>query len=306
MTYDLISIGCLSLDTIFEVPILPKVNSECFVKRIYNAHGGGAANVAAYSAFYGGLKAGLASKIGADKEGEELVARMEEYSACVKGVSKVENSTSTRIAVIHNPEGSRIYLVHLGAVEELSVEDLPNEYISDSTLFYIGPCTPRVHKEFVEVGVKHGKLIAFNPGSVYFQEGRKSDFHELLESVDFLFVNEHEAFEYSMEESAEAAGLALQRLGAKFVIITRGDVGCMVFFQGRSESFPVYKVERACPVGAGDAFAAGFLAQFRTTGNLESAAKFGNALASFAITRFVLRQASPNKDPFLEFLHGVG
>ncbi|GAH67754.1 unnamed protein product, partial [marine sediment metagenome] len=250
---------------------MPKANSECFVRRTYNAHGGGAANVAAYSAFYGGLKVGLVSKIGTDREGGELVTRMKEYHVSVKGVSKAEDSISTRIAVIYSSERSRIYLVYLGAVENLSVKDLPAEYVSNSTLFYIAPATPRVHKEYVETGVKHGKLIGFNPGSVYFQEGDKGDFQQLLKFVDLLFVNEPEALEYSNEESIQAAGSALQRLGAKYVIITRGNLGCMVFFKGGSESYPSYKVERASPVGAGDAFAAGFLTEFVRTRNIESA-----------------------------------
>lgn len=306
MRFDLISIGCLSLDTIYEVRVLPRVNSECFVKQTYNAHGGGAANVAAYSSFYGGLKVGLASQIGTDDAGEELITRMREYDVCVDGVGKVENSISTRIAIIHDSEGSRIYLVTLGAVEGLTVKDVPTPYISDSTLFYIGPCTPRVHKEFVEVRVRHRKLIAFNPGSVYFQEGRTSDFQQLLKSVDLLFVNEEEALQYSNEESMEVAGSALHKLGAKSVIITRGDFGCTVFYEGKSESFPGYKVERACPVGAGDAFAAGFLAEFIRSGNFESAAKSGNTFAAFAVTRSAVREAAPSKEQFRRFLQGLG
>lgn len=302
MRFDLISIGCLSLDTIFDVPALPRVNSECFVRRTYNAHGGGVANVAAYSSFFGGLRVGLASKIGTDDEGEELVTRMRQYDVCVEGVGKVENSMSTRIAIVHDFEGNRVYLVTLGAVEELSAKDLPAEYVSDSALFYIGPCTPRAHKEFVEVAVKHRKSIALNPGSVYFQEGHRSHLYQLLEFVDFLFLNEQEAFQYSNQESLQAAGLALQKLGAKSVIITRGDFGCTVFYQSKSGSFPGYKVKRVCPVGAGDAFAAGLLAEFKKNGNVESAVELGNAFAAFAITRSAIRHAAPSKDQFRQFL----
>lgn len=302
MRFDLISIGCLSLDTVFEVSVLPRVNSECFVTRTYNAHGGGAANVAAYLSFFGGMKVGLVSKIGTDDEGENLVTRMKQYDVCVEGVGRVENSMSTRIATIHDFEGNRIYLVALGAAEELSAKDLPSPYVSDSTLFYIGPCTPRVHKEFAEVAVKRRKQIAFNPGSVYFQKGYKSQFRQLLTFVDFLFVNEHEAFQYSNEESVQAAGLALQKLGAKSVIVTRGDSGCTVFHEGKSESFPSYKMKRICPVGAGDAFAAGFLTEFMKNGNVEFAAKSGNVFAAFAVTRSAVRDAAPSKDQFRQFL----
>jgi sugar/nucleoside kinase (ribokinase family) len=303
MKFDLISIGCLSLDTVFEVPFLPNANSECFAKRAYSTHGGAAANVAAYSAFYGGLKVGLVSKVGADAEGQQLLARMIEYDVCVRGVDKVEDSDSTRIAVIYNYEQeSHIYLVHLGAVEKLSVKDLPAEYISDSTLLYIAPCTPRVHQEFVEAGVRYRKLIGFNPGTVYFCEGRKSDLRQLLRFVDFLFLNEEEALEYSGEGAVEAAGLALQKLGTKYVVLTGGARGCMVFFEGGTESYPSHKVERQSLLGAGDAFAAGFLSEFIRTRNLESALKFGNALGAFAVTMPSSREPRPSRERFRDFL----
>lgn len=302
MKYDLISIGCLSFDTVVEVPFLPEVHSECFVRQIRNAHGGAAANVAAYSAFYGGLGVGLVSKIGGDEIGENLVTRMKEYGVCTKGVSKLGNSSSTRIIMIQYHEGGRSYLVHLGASEKLSIKDLPAEYLSNSVLFYVAPCTTQVHKEFIEAGVKQKKLIAFNPGSVYLQQESQSDLHQLLKFADFLFVNEQEAFCYSNKKSIDTAGFALQRLGAKHVIITHSDLGCSVFFQGKSKSFPSYNTEQVSSIGAGDAFAAGFLVEFLKTSNIESAAKMGNIFGAFRITQLESRKAAPDKKRFLKFL----
>lgn len=302
MEFDLVSIGCLSVDTNVRVQAFPRPNSECFVEQMYITHGGGAANVAAHFAFYGGLKAGLVSRIGADKEGEELVARIKEYAVCTKGVSIVQESMSTRIAVIRSLEGSQVYLVYLGAVEGLSVKDLPSEYISDSRLFYVAPCTPRVHKEFIEFGARHKKLIAFNPGSVYWQEGCKRDLMQLLGCVDFLFINEQEALEYSGENSPQVAGLALQRFGAKNVIITVGKLGCMVIYEHGIASCQGYEAEPVCPVGAGDAFAAGFLAEFMKTSSIESAMRFGNSLAAFVVTRPSVRESAPDRERFLQFL----
>jgi ribokinase len=305
MKYDLICIGVLSLDTIVEIPFLPQINSECFVRRIWNAHGGAAANVAAYSAFYGGLRAGLVSKIGSDEIGEDLLKRMEEYGVCTKGVGILENSLSTKIITIQHPEGGRSYLVYLGAIEKLSRGIVPQEYIQDSILFYIAPCTAQTHKEFMEIGVKGKKLIAFNPGSVYFQQEPKINFYQLLKFVDFLFVNEEEAFFYSNEGTTESAGFSLQRLGARYVIITNNDFGCTVFSQGRSEIFPGYKADQKCLIGAGDAFAAGFLSEFLKTGNIQSAALMGNLFGAFGITQPELRKAAPQKEKFLEFLQLV-
>lgn len=302
MGLDLVCIGCLSVDTTFRIPVFPRPNSECFVEQMYTTHGGGAANVAAYSVFYGGLKAGLVSKIGEGREGQELVKGVKQYGVCTKGVSAVQESMSTRIAVIQSLEGIRTYLVYLGAVGSLSVADLPSEYIAESKLFYVAPCTPRIHKEFIKFGVRNRKVIAFNPGSVYFQEGRKKDLMQLLGYVDFLFVNAPEALEYSGEKSLQAAGFALRRFGVKKVIITTGKSGCVVISEHESVSCQGHQVEPVSQVGAGDAFAAGFLAEFLRTSSIESAMKFGNSLAAFAVTRPSVRESTPDRERFLQFL----
>ena len=300
--FDLISIGCISLDTFTQVVSLPRANSESFVVRKYEAHGGGAATVAAYAAFYGGLKTGLVSKIGGDKEGKELVDRIEEYGVSVEGISIENNCSSTIITIIHDLELNRIYLVNLGAVEKLSVQDMPLEYTSNSKLFYIAPAPPKIHKEFIELGVNLNKLIAFNPGSVYFQEGGKKELERLLQFVDFLFVDEQEALEYTNENSARTAGLLLQKRGAKHVIVTRGSLGCMVFFEGQCESYQSKRTERVLHVGGGDVFAAGFLSKMIKVRNIELAATFGNALAAFALSQETVRQHAPNKKRFIDFL----
>lgn len=306
MHFDLISIGCLSLDTVYEVPILPKSNSECFVKRLYEAHGGGAANVAAYAGFYGGLQVGLVSRIGNDKEGEDLITRMKQYNVCLEGVHRTkDHPISTRIAIISDSDHNRTYLVYLGPINELSVKDVPSGYVTDSTLFYVAPAPPKVQQQFVEFAVERRKMIALNPGKVYFEEGSKDEFRKLIRSVDFLFLNGSEALEYSNADSPDEAGLILQKLGAKRTIITLGRKGCIVCFDGKIKSYPGYRVEQIGSAGAGDAFAAGFLTEFTRTQNLDSAAISGNVFGAFSMTQHILRHPTPDKGGFSAFLSTV-
>lgn len=305
MRFDLISIGCLSLDTLLEIPFLPKINSECFINQVKNIHGGAAANVAAYATFYGDLKVGLVSRIGADKIGAELLARMRLYRVDTKGVKKMKNHSSTRIITLQFPNSTRSYLVHLGALESLSSKDIPTGYLQNSILYYVAPSTPQSHNEFLEIAVSYGKLVAFNPGTVYFQQARQSQLRRLLKYVDFLFVNEREALYYTNENTIDASGIALQKMGAKYVIITLGYSGCHVFYQGIKNSFLGYKTNCESSIGAGDAFAAGFLAKFLKTRNIQSAAKMGNIFGAFGVTHSELRNSTPNRKKFLAFSKSV-
>jgi ribokinase len=305
MNYDLICIGSLSLDSLLEAPFLPDVYSECFVERLRDIHGGAAANVAAYASLYGGLKVGLVSRIGNDEIGEELVMRMREYGVDTRGIVKSKESPSTTITTIQHPEGGRRHLVHLGALKRLSTVGLPDEYVESSSMFYIAPSTPESHKEFVRAAIDHKKPLAFNPGSVYFEQEPKSSLHGLMKYVEFLFVNEQEALRYSMRESVEAAGHALLGMGAKYVIVTQNDLGCCVFSQGKYTSYPAHEAKPVCTIGAGDAFTAGFLSTLIKGGSIETAAQVGNIYGAFGVMRLELRSPAPDRAEFVEFLRRV-
>lgn len=302
MEYDLISIGCISYDIILELPFIPKINSECFIKKIKKYHGGAAANVAAYSAFYGELNVGLVSSIGDDDIGNELLNRMKEYGICIKGVSKIEKSLSTQIFTLQYPDGNRSYIVQLGALEELTPASVPKDYLTNSKLFYLAPASSKIHNEFIEIAASNKIKVAFNPGSVYIQQESKHELFDLLKQVDFLFVNEEEAISYSNINDIKEAGLKLLDYGVDHVIITRNDSGCSVFFQNQQFYYPGYNQKQLETIGAGDAFAAGFLSNYLKTGDINSSAKYGNVFGAYRVSNIEARKKNPSKRQFFDFL----
>lgn len=302
MVYDLISIGCISYDIILEIPFMPKLNSECFLNRIKKYHGGGAANLAAYSAFYGELNVGLVSNIGDDEIGNELLNRMKDYGVCVKGVRKVEKHLSTHIFTLKYPDGNRSYIVHLGALEKLTPDNIPIEYLTNSKIFYLAPASSKIHSEFIEIATSNRIKVAFNPGSVYIQQESKYKLFDLLKKVDFLFINEEEALNYSNGNDIKKAGLKLQDYGVNHIIITRDDSGCSVFFQNQEFYYPGYIQNQIETIGAGDAFAAGFLSKYLKTGDINSSAKYGNLFGAFRVSNMEIRKKEPNKRQFHNFL----
>lgn len=303
MFYDLISIGCLSYDTIIEIPFIPKINSECFIKDILNLHGGSAANVSAYSAFYGKINTGLVSAIGSDIIGDKLLERIKEYNVSLRGVIKVKKCPSTRIYTLKYPDGTRTYLVNIGALNELSVRDAPKDYLRDSKMFYIAPATKRIHEEFIKYGFNSHKLIAFNPGTVYIEQESRDSLINQLEYVDFLFLNKEEAFVYSNKRNIDEAGQVLKEHGVKTVIITQDDFkpGCTLFHNEEKKFFRGFNFKSVGNIGAGDAFAGGFLSNFIKTNDVESAAEIGNLFATYKITYLEMRRKNPNYDDFIQF-----
>lgn len=69
----------------------------------------------------------------------------------------------------------------------------------------------------------------------------------------------------------------------KIVIVTQGDRGSILYWNGKEFIFPAFKTEEKDPTGAGDVFASAFLVKYYQTGDPTESSHFANCVASFAV-----------------------
>jgi len=128
----------------------------------------------------------------------------------------------------------------------------------------------------------------------YWISSRRAQLLELLPRVDVLMVNDGEVRQLAGESNVIKAAHAAQRLGAKAVVVKRGEYGALLvtgehsFF---SPAFPLADVRD--PTGAGDTFAGGFLGLLDRmdagdTEALRQATVMGCTIASFTVEQFSL------------------
>lgn len=296
MSVELLVAGVISLDTSLHVPFIPARDSECFVSSIREMHGGSAANVAAFCALYGGLSVGLIARIGDDPLGEILLDRIFQYNVNHEGILRTPGMSSTRIFSILPPDDSHTYMINLGAHLALSRRDIPSGYSSSARAFYLAPCSPEIHADLLDFATSKGWIIYFNPGTVYIEQAEKKRLLSLIAKSHFLFLNEMEALAYSSKDSMLQAGKFLLDCGPSHVVVTASDQGSYLFSAGNEEPLSVSskRVNVVNTIGAGDAFAAGFISEHLNTGEISSALLNGAIFSSFAITQEELRAANPS------------
>ena len=104
--------------------------------------------------------------------------------------------------------------------------------------------------------------MAFTLSDPFCVDRYRDEFRDLLRdsSIDILFANIHEL--KSLYQTAdEDAALAAFREAGVLGVVTRSAEGALVIERGATESVPAVPVERIVDTtGAGDLFAAGFLA----------------------------------------------
>lgn len=99
----------------------------------------------------------------------------------------------------------------------------------------------------------------------------------------------------------------LLEMGPNLLLEKRGELGCRIHRRGApAEDVPGFKVKVQNILGAGDAFAAGFLYGFVKGWNLRKAARLANACGAMVVTRHGCSISMPFLDEVMSFANDLG
>jgi len=130
-------------------------------------------------------------------------------------------------------------------------------------------------------------------------------FQGLLTYVDVLLLDEDEARNIAGCSSLKKASEKLVTLGPKIVAVKMGKDGCLVRTEERIVHVPSFKMDKNKifdAIGAGDAFDAGFLIGVLEKWDLETTARFANAVAYFSLLGPGGASSIPPRDVIENFL----
>ncbi len=122
----------------------------------------------------------------------------------------------------------------------------------------------------------------------------RDDFLALLKKITGLVLNDFEAKILTGLDNMVAAGQAILKLGPRFVVIKKGEHGCLLFADSKICALPAYPTSSVKdPTGAGDCFAGGMMGYLAAGEAVDFSALskslgFATVLASFAIEDFSL------------------
>lgn len=106
-----------------------------------------------------------------------------------------------------------------------------------------------------------------------------------LPQLDVFIANETEAFRLTGERDPQGAAALLKARGPQSVIVKLGSQGCYALSDGFHGVVPSTSVNVIDTTGAGDAFAAGFIAALARGANFGAACEAGNRAGARVCTR---------------------
>jgi sugar/nucleoside kinase (ribokinase family) len=232
--------------------------------------GGSGANFAVWLASLG-VETELVARVSSkDKE------RLESYFKQVKVIPRLEADPSqeTGKIVVLVEENNRTFYTDRAANQNLELNNLDLTgihllYISGYSVISLGETKTQ---QVIQAAKNLGIQVAVDPGSTSFIESfGKDKFLSAIRGADLIFPNQEEY-------------LLLEEGITSFpeVVLTKGELGAEVVGVGKVEAV---RVEVVDPTGAGDAFAAKYLAEKLSGSGALAALEFANNFAALAVTR---------------------
>ncbi len=257
--------------------------------------GGSAANTIAGLASLGGRGAFI-GKVCDDKLGRVFSHDMRAIGVYFETEPTIDGAATATSIVMVTPDAERTMQTYLGACVELSPDDASAEEISAAQVTYLEgylwdpPGAKQAFIKAAELAHNAGREISLSLSDPFCVDRHRADFAELVDRyVDILFANEEEIMSLYQVESFDEA-LAAVKGRCKIAALTRNAEGCVIVSGNELCTVVAETVDEVVDTtGAGDAFAAGFLAGYTRGCDLPTSARMANIAAGEAISHLGAR-----------------
>jgi sugar/nucleoside kinase (ribokinase family) len=265
--------------------------------------GGSAANSMAGVAALG-LDAGFIGQVADDQLGDIFAHDMTSLGVRFETPPLKEGPPTGRCLIIVTPDAQRTMNTCPGASHELTPQRLDEQMIRSASVTFLegylwGPERPR-HAMLRAAQIAHSadRTVAFTLSESLCIPGRKEGVLGMIEGgmVDVLFANEDEALLLASAGDLDGALARLSQL-VSTLVVTRGAAGALAIERGNRVQINAVPVDKVVDTtGAGDLFAAGFLAARCRARPLERCLEAGAQAAAEVISHFGARPEANLKE----------
>ena len=242
--------GHINWDVTIHVDSLPEPDGEVAIRRRIQSGGGSAANVAAGLVGLD-VTAALYGSVGGDDTGALALRELDRAGVDCGHVFIDSGATTSVKYLVVDETGEVMVFSNGGANESFCTETISADLLGGVDHLHLTSQCPEMASRLATLASDLGLSVSFDPGR------RVADraYDEALASTDLLFVNQREA-----DLVADAGVLSPTEPAELMVVIKHGGDGATVYTPAGETTHEGFDVEAVDLTGAGDAFAAGFLA----------------------------------------------
>ena len=257
--------------------------------------GGSAANSLAGIASLGARGAYI-GKVAKDQLGEVFAHDLRAAGVHYDTAPLLDGPATARCLIAVPPDARRAMNTFLGASALMTEDDIEAELVKASTVTFLEGYLfdrPEAKTAFVraaEIAQANNRRVALTLSDIFCVERHRASFRQLVRNhIDVLFANEAELKSLYETDDFDAA-LAAVRAETRVAAVTRSEKGAVIVSGDAEARVPAQTVTQVVDTtGAGDLFAAGFLAAYARDMDLEACGRLGVIAASEIISHMGAR-----------------
>ena len=314
MTYDVLAIGRSSIDL-----YVHEIGRAIADVRSFDAYVGGCPTNVSVGTRRLGLRSALLTAVGDDQVGDFVTAFLDREQVETRFIPrKAGRRTSAVILTIQPPDKFPLTFYRDNCADRaLTIDDVARAPIGDSRVVFVTG-TGLSHDPAREAtfgaaasaraaGVPVVVDIDYRPDQWDSATAFSAQMRLLLRSATLAVGTEEELAAASGSPDVAAGAATLLGCGIEALILKRGARGATIF---RPDASPAdvapFTIEVLNVLGAGDAFASGFLSGYLQGWTLERAARIGNACGAIVVTRHGCANFMPTLEEVSAFVAGQG
>ena len=237
-----------------------------------------------------GIETLVAGKVGRDGFGDFVRAELEKAGAQTAIAVDDQTPTSATMVLVRS-DAERTFLHCTGANATFEFDDFDTAWLEGVDLLHIAGhgLMPRFDgaqcARLLQIARARGIPTSLDTAGAPDPKWR-DDLRQCLPYLDYFVPSLHEVSDLFPGESApESLAQRLLESGARVVALKMGERGSLVTDGRQTHHVAPFAVEAVDATGAGDAFAAGFLAGILSGFSLLEAARLGNATGALVVTQ---------------------
>lgn len=263
--------------------------------------GGSAGNTCAVAAALG-ARVGFLGKVAADQLGEVFAHDIKAVGVHFPTPPLAGGAPTARCLILVTPDGQRTMNTFLGACVTFGEKDVDAAEVARAKVVYLEgylfdpPEAQAAFRAAARAAHAAGRKVAITLSDPFCVGRHRAAFRAFVkEETDILFANEAEILAlYETDDFEAAAAQAAQEV--EIAALTRSEHGSVILSGGARHAVAAQPTTVVDTTGAGDAYAAGFLAAWAKGLALPEAGRWGSIAAAEVISHYGARPLADLKE----------
>lgn len=279
--WDVLGVGCNSVDYVYRLPASPKADSPTAKLRIssHSTMCGGQMATAMAACAGLGLRAAYLGCVGHDHNGRMLLSELQQRGVDVSAVMTRECANRFAVITVDETSGDRIVLWDRDEQLNIAPREINLPLIKSARVIHVDDEDQEAAIAAARIAREAGIPVTSDIDHL------TSRTRELIDAVSIPIFAQHVVSQITGQSDVERALRVIRRTHGGLLCVTLGPAGAAILAGDDWIVEPGFPVEAVDTTGAGDVFRAAFIYGLIKHSEPRALLRFANAAAAMSCTR---------------------